>query len=444
MQISLEKPSNLERRLTVEVPEDQIAPKVQSRLEELRKSVRLDGFRQGKAPLSVIRQRFGPRVRDEIVGEVLQSSFSDALGQESLRPAGQPVIDPVSSKPGAGLTYTATFEVFPEFELAPVEQLALTRTTCEVGDADVDAMIEKLREQHREWVAVERPAADGDQLAIDFKGYVDGEIFEGGSGEDFDLELGTGMMIDGFEDGLRGQTAGSEVTLDLKFPDEYRNTELAGKPVRFEITIKKVSEPLLPSVDEAFMEKFGVAGGDMAAFRAEILTNMEKERDRAVRQRFNNEVMEKLAAANDIDIPGSLVAPEAERLRQQIARELIMRGVNPAESADEFESAVQQRAQNRVKLGLIMAEMVKQAELRADPVKVREMVENMAAGYEDPAAVVKWYYDNPEQLQQVEALCLEDMTVNWVADRAQVTEQAVTFDALMNPVQTDEKVEASS
>lgn len=444
MQISLEKPSNLERRLTVEVPEDQIAPKVQSRLEELRKSVRLDGFRQGKAPLSVIRQRFGPRVRDEIVSEVLQSSFSDALGQESLRPAGQPVIDPVSSKPGAGLTYTATFEVFPEFELAPVEQLELTRTTCEVGDADVDAMIEKLREQHREWVAVERPAADGDQLAIDFKGYVDDEIFEGGSGEDFDLELGTGMMIDGFEEGLRGQTAGSEVTLDLKFPDEYRNTDLAGKPVRFEITIKKVSEPLLPTVDAAFMEKFGVAGGDMAAFRAEILTNMEKERDRAVRQQFNNEVMEKLAAANDIDIPGSLVAPEAERLRQQIARELIMRGVNPAESADEFESAVQQRAQNRVKLGLIMAEMVKQAELRADPAKVREMVENMAAGYEDPAAVVKWYYDNPEQLQQVEALCLEDMTVNWVADRAQVTEQAVTFDALMNPVQTDEKVEASS
>jgi trigger factor len=214
--------------------------------------------------------------------------------------------------------------------------------------------------------------------------------------------------------------------------------------VRFEITIKKVSEPVLPAVDAAFMEKFGVTGGDMAAFRAEILTNMEKERERAVRQRFNNEVMEKLAEANDIDIPSSLVAPEAERLRQQIARELIMRGVNPAESADEFESAVQQRARNRVKLGLIMAEMVKQAELRADPAKVREMVENMAAGYEDPAAVVKWYYDNPEQLQQVEALCLEDMTVNWVADRAQVTEQAVTFDALMNPVQTDEKVEASS
>ncbi|MEQ8663548.1 MAG: trigger factor, partial [Gammaproteobacteria bacterium] len=231
MQISLEKPSTLERRLTVEVPEDQIAPKVQSRLTDLQKSVRLDGFRQGKAPLSVIRQRFGRRVRDEIVSEVLQSSFSEALGQESLRPAGQPVIDPVSAEPGAGLTYTATFEVFPEVTLAPVEQLTLTRTVCTVGDADVDAMVEKLREQHREWVAVERPAADGDKLAIDFKGYIDGELFEGGSGEDFEIELGSGMMIEGFEDGLRGQLAGSEVTLELRFPDEYRNDALAGKPV---------------------------------------------------------------------------------------------------------------------------------------------------------------------------------------------------------------------
>ncbi|MEQ8233281.1 MAG: trigger factor [Gammaproteobacteria bacterium] len=444
MQISLEKPSTLERRLTVEVPEEQIAPKVQSRLADLQKSVRLDGFRQGKAPLSVIRQRFGRRVREEIVGEVLQSSFSEALGQESLRPAGQPVIDPVSAEPGAGLTYTATFEVFPEIALAPVENLALTRVTCSVEDADVDAMIEKLREQHREWVAVERPAADGDQLAIDFKGFVDGEVFEGGSGEDFDLELGTGMMIEGFEDGLRGQAAGSTVTLDLAFPAEYRNEQLAGKPVRFEINVKKVSEPVLPEIDAAFMERFGVSDGDLAAFRAEVRTNMEKERDRAVRQRFNSEVMDKLAAANDVEVPESLVKPEAERLRQQIARELIMRGINPADSAQDFEAQVQQRARGRVKLGLVMAEMVKQAELRADPAKVREMVENMASGYEDPAAVVKWYYENPEQLQQVEALCLEDMTVNWIAERAQVTEQSVTFDGLMNPVQTDDKVEASS
>lgn len=444
MQISLEKPSTLERRLTVEVPEERIAGQVQSRLEELRKTVRIDGFRQGKAPLSVIRQRFGKRVRDEIVGEVLQHSFGEAVTQEALRPAGQPMIDPVSSEPGNGLRYTATFEVFPEFTLAPVENLQIVRARCDISEVDVDAMIEKLREQHKEWLAVERPAQDGDRLAIDFTGTIDGEVFNGGTGSDFDLDLGSGMMIDGFEEGLRGQSSGATVELDLRFPDDYRNTELAGKPVHFSIVIKKVSEGVLPTVDAAFIEKFGVSDANVTTFRNEIRSNIEHERDRALRQRFNNEVMSKLAEANDFAVPASLIGSEADRLRQQVARDLMMRGINPNDAGDQLEAAVAERATNRVKLGLIMAEIIKQAELRADPAKVREMVEGMAASYEDAAAVVKWYYENPEQLQQVEALCLENEVVNWVANHAQVTEESVTFDALMNPVQTDQKAEASS
>ncbi|MGB1884882.1 MAG: trigger factor [Gammaproteobacteria bacterium] len=444
MDISVEQPSALERRMTVSIPEDRIATEVKSRLDELQKTVRIDGFRQGKVPPSVIKRRFGSRVRDEIVGEVLQSTFSEAMTKEEMRPAGQPTIDSVSSDPGSGLTYTAIFEVFPEFELAPVENLTLTRPQCDVNDDDIDQMVERLREQNKDWVAVDRGAQDEDQVKIDFKGTIDGEVFEGGAGEDFDLVLGTGMMIDGFEDGLHGKKAGDSADLALQFPDDYRNEDLAGKAVRFEIDVKSVSESILPELDEAFIDKFGVSGGDIEAFRVEIRTNMEKERDRALRQRFSNDVMEKITNANDFDVPSALIGSESERLRQQVAQELIMRGVNPAEAADEFEQSVRTRAENRVKLGLIMAEIIKKAELTANPDKVRETIEGMASSYEDPSAVVKWYYDNPEQLQQIEASCLEEEVVNWVAEQATVSDESVSFDALMNPVQTDDKVEASS
>lgn len=443
MQISVEKPSTLERRLTVEVPEERIENEMKSRLENLQRSVRIDGFRQGKAPLKVVRQRFGSRVREEIVGEILQSTFSEAMTSESLRPAGQPVIDPIASPPGEGLTYTATFEVYPEIELAPVADLEIEEVACEIRDADIDVMIEKLREQNKEWLVVERAASDGDRLNIDFTGTIDGEAFEGGSGEAFDLDLGSGRMIDGFEDGLRGRTAGETVELDLRFPDEYRNEALAGKPVRFEIRVNKVLEAVLPQVDAAFIEKFGVAEGDVGKFRTEIRENMHKERERALRARLTSDVMEKLASANDVAVPESLVSAESQRIAQQMAQEMMMRGVNPSEAGDSFKEAVIERARERVKMGLLMAEIIKAAELRPRPEKVREMIENMASSYEDPAAVVKYYYDNPEHLQQVEAMCLEEEAVNWIASQAKRTQTSVTFDALMDPVQTGSKAEAT-
>jgi trigger factor len=329
MHTSVEKSTTLERRLTVEIPEDRIATEVQTRLDKLSKNARIPGFRQGKAPAKVVRQQFGSRVRDEVVGEILQSSFGEAMNKEDLRPAGQPVIDKVESAVGNGLRYTAVFEVFPQFELAPLENLAVVRRTCEIGDADVDAMIERLREQNKEWLAVERASADGDQLSIDFLGTIDGVPFEGGKGENFTINLGSGMMIEGFEAGLTGKTAGEKVVLDLRFPDEYRNTELAGKPVRFEITVNKVSEALLPELTDEFMQKFGVKEGGVEAFRAEVRQNMEKERERALRQQFTSEVMDKLAIANDFELPSALVQSEAQRLRQQVAREMSMRGLNP-------------------------------------------------------------------------------------------------------------------
>ena len=444
MHISVEKSTTLERRLTVEVPEDRIATEVQVRLDKLSKTARIPGFRQGKAPLKVVRQRFGSRVRDEVVGEILQSSFGEAMNKEDLRPAGQPVIDKVENTRGSGLRYTAVFEVFPQFELTPVDQLQLVRRTCDIGDADVDTMIEKLREQNKEWLAVERSAADGDQLSIDFVGTIEGVPFEGGAGENFTVQLGTGTMLEGFEAGLLGKAAGDKASLDLRFPDAHRNPDLAGKPVRFEITVSKVSESLLPEISASFIEKFGVKEGGVEAFRKEVRQNMEKERVRALRQQFTAEVMDKVAAANDFELPSSLIQSEAQRLRQQVAREMGMRGLNPSNAIAEFENSVLAQAHKRVKLGLVMAEIVKQAQLKADAAKVRQTIEGMAASYEDPAAVVKWYYENPQQLQQIEGMCLEDEAVNWIAGSAQVTEQSVAFDALMNPAQTDTTTEAST
>ena len=444
MHISVEKSTTLERRLTVAVPEERIATEVQTRLDKLSKTARIPGFRQGKAPLKVVRQQFGSRVRDEVVGEILQSSFGEAMNKEDLRPAGQPVIAKVENTLGSGLRYTAVFEVFPQFELSPIGQLQLVRKTCEIGDADVNAMIEKLREQNKEWLAVERPAADGDQLSIDFVGTIESVPFEGGKGENFTVQLGTGTMIEGFEAGLLGKAAGDRASLDLRFPDEYRNSELAGKPVRFEITVTKVSESVLPEITDLFIEKFGVKDGGVEAFRKEVRQNMEKERERALRQQFTAEVMDKMAAANDFDLPNSLIQSEAQRLRQQVSREMTMRGLNPSEAISEFENSVLAQAHKRVKLGLVMAEIVKTAQLKPDAVKVRQTIEGMAASYEDPAAVVKWYYENPQQLQQIEGMCLEDEAVSWIAGNARVTEHSVAFDALMNPAQTDNTTEAST
>jgi trigger factor len=251
-------------------------------------------------------------------------------------------------------------------------------------------------------------------------------------------------MIEGFESGLRGQAAGATVTLAVEFPADYRNDALAGKAASFEVTIKRVAEPLLPAVDDAFFARFGVTQGGLPAFRAEVRANMEKERDRALRQRFSAEVMERVSAANDFELPASLIENEAQRLRQQVARDLIMRGVNPNQAGEQLERTVRERARQRVKLGLVMAEIVKTAQLRADPSKVRQRIEALASSYEDAPAVVKWYYENPEQLQQVEAMCLEDEAVDWIASRAHVKTALVSFDALLNPVQTGAQPEAST
>ena len=439
MQVSVEQPSTLERKMTVEVPEEQISGRVNDRLQELGRTVKVDGFRPGKVPLKVVERRFGARVREEVLSEVMRSSFSDAMNQEDLKPAGEPTIDPVEMGPGNGMSYTATFEVYPTVELAPVETLIVDRPVCEIADVDLDKMVATLREQHKTWDEVDRAAEDGDQVIIDFEGKVDGEVFDGGVASDFELVLGTGHMIDGFEDGLVSKSAGETVELKLKFPANYRVETLADKDVEFTIEIKSVSAPVLPDLDDEFFQKFGVETGGEEDFRAEVRENMERERDRSLQRRFNSGVLEKVSDANELTLPRALVAAEMARMQQQAVQSMLQRGAQPGElDLSSMTNLFEEPAKKRVKLGLLRAEMIKDAGIVADPARVRGLVESMASSYEDSAAVVKWYYEDPQRLQEIEAMCLEDEAVTWIAERAQVNEVSISFDDLMNPGQTDE------
>ena len=331
MQVTVEKPSNLERKMIVEVPEEDINTQVTARLKDLTKRVKVDGFRPGKIPFTVMKQRFGAQVRDEVVNEVLRQSYADALNEQDLRPAGEPVIDPVEAKKGQGLKFTAAFEVFPDVALGPVEELTIERAVCEITDADVDKMVETLRKQHKTYAEVERGSQDGDQMTIDFVGKIDGEKFDGGEAEGFELEIGAGLMIEGFEDGLRGKSAGDELSLALKFPDDYQNAELAGKPVEFEIKVQKVAEAALPELNDEFFKNFGVEEGGEGAFRDEIRENMDRERERALKQKLSRDALDQLHDANELDLPKSLVESETQRMRQQTAQNMIQRGIDPSQ-----------------------------------------------------------------------------------------------------------------
>jgi len=443
MQVSVEQSGALERKMTVEVPEERIAGQVNDRLQGLGRTAKVNGFRPGKVPLKVIERRFGAKVREEVLGEIIRSTFAEAMTQEDLRPVGEPTIEPLQMKPGSGMRYTATFEVYPTVELALVEALSIERPRCEIVDADIDKMVETLREQHKTWAPVDRAAQNGDQVTVDFEGKIDAEVFDGGVASDFEIVLGTGQMIDGFEAGLLHKTLGQEVALNLKFPAAYRVEKLAGKEVKFAIKLKRIADATLPDLDDDFFKKFGVDKGGETAFRADVRGNMERERERALQRRFNSGVLNSMSEANELALPRTLVEAEISRMQRQAIQSMLQRGAKPDELDPSFiAETFDEPAQKRVKLGLLMAEMIKKAGITADPAKVRGTVESMASSYEDSAAVVKWYYDDPQRLHEIEAMCLEDEAVTWIAERAQVNEVFISFDDLMNPGQTAHTIKA--
>jgi len=427
MQVSVESTGPLERRMRVAIPEERIAGEVKERLEALRKRARIDGFRPGKAPLPVIRLRYGKQVREEVIGEVVQSTLYEALAQEKLNPAGVPTIDPESVEQNEGLEYTAVFEVYPEVELAPCSELEIEKPVTEITEQDIDDTIESIRKQRVRWEEKEGAAEEGDQIVIDFEGSIDGEPFEGGKAEDFQLVLGAGRMIEGFEEGLKGVEAGEARTIEVAFPEDYHAEALAGKKATFSVKVKRVEKSVLPELNDEFAQHLGVSGG-VEALRDEVKANMQRELDQALKSRIKQQVLDKLLEANEIELPKSLVEQEARGLAAQMQQRMRREGLGGGDKLDP--SLFTEQAKRRVGLGLIVAQIIKSQELEADPEEIRSTIEEMAEPYEQPQEVIDWYYADKRRLSDIEALVLENKVVDWVLSQAKVEEKSVPFGEL--------------
>ncbi|HEB83044.1 MAG TPA: trigger factor [Gammaproteobacteria bacterium] len=425
MQVSVEAGEGLERKLTVQVPAETVEQEVNNRLNSMKNSVRVDGFRPGKVPLKVLKQKYSQAVLQEVAGDLMQSTFRDALAQENLRPAGDPRIEAEPAVLGEAMQYTAIFEVYPEVAVASLSDMAIEKTSAEVADSDVDNMIEVLRKQKMDWQEVEREATDGDRVTIDFVGSIDGEEFDGGSGKDMPVELGSGQMIDGFEEALKGLKAGDEKTFPVTFPEDYAAKDLAGKAAEFAVTVKKVEEPKLPEIDEEFAKAFGVESGDVEQLKKEIRDNMERELNKRLRVLLKENVMDALLAANPVDVPSAIVREEAENLKKQMEAQGQGSGLDVELFMDE--------AKRRVQLGMLLAEVAKMASLNIDADAIKERIEEMSKDYDDPEEFVRYYMSNQELLGGVQTLVMEDKVVDWIAEQAKVSESNKTFDEVMNP-----------
>ncbi len=435
MQVTVETRPGLGRRMRIEVPEDRISGEIHKRLRKLAGDVHLPGFRPGKVPMKVVQQRFGSQVRNEVVGEMVQSSFVDALEQENLRPAGLPAIEPLAFKPGEGLSYTAEFDVYPEIILPPLESLKISRPTAEMGDADVDRMLETLRKQRRDWAVVERAASASDRVVIDFEGFMDDKPVENATGSEFPVELDAGRMIPGFEAGLVGSLAGEEKSLELNFPETYHAAELAGRAVVFKIKVHRVEEPSLPELDDEFAKSFGVSEGGIEKLRKEVSENMQRELADVLRNKAKQATLDALLKAQAIELPQALVDDECKQAMQRQVQELEHSGIDPKDANLDPEMFVEP-ARNRVTLGLVLAELIKEHDIKPDTHKVRERIQTIAQTYEQPEEVVSWYYGSKERLMEIETSVLEDQVVDWLLDKADVSIEKITFDDLMNPGQT--------
>ncbi len=428
MKVSIESTGNIERKLSVVVPSERIDTEVEKRLKSMRNRVKLDGFRPGKVPLSVVSQQYGDSVFQEVAGEVIQSTFYEAAEKENVRVAGLPNIEATSIGAGKDLEYIATFDTYPEFKIADASKIKLSRPVVKVSASDVDAMIDTLRKQQQDWKEVKRGAKQGDLLVVDFEGKLDGEAFEGGSAEDFSVELGAGRMLQGFEDALIGMKAGDEKEADVTFPDDYPAENLKGKNVVFAMKVKTVSAPELPKVDKAFIQKFGVEDGTQKSFKAEIKNNMEREVEQRVKSIVKQSVMEALHEAHEVDLPTALVNDEIKQVRQEMSEN--SQGADISSLPDDM---FKDQAARRVKLGLVVGEIITKNKLEKDQGKVDEMLETLAATYEDPQALIEYYRSNQQAMQTIEAAVMEEMIVDWVVDQANVNDEKMSFSELMDP-----------
>ena len=430
MQVSLESGEGLERRLLVDLPAERVEAEMDKKLKDLARHVRLDGFRPGKVPMRTIKQRFGDQVRQETYGTLIQETLYEAASEHKLMPAGEPQIELREAAEQGGLGYTAIFEVIPEVKVGDLSGQSLSRPVAQVLESDIDAMIEKLRKQRTVWNEVDRGAQDGDTVHMDFKGKIDGELFEGGSAENAPLVLGSGSMIEGFESGLLGAKAGDERTLKVKFPDDYRAEHLAGKEATFDVKVLKVAEPQLPELDEEFIKAFGVEAGTVEALREDVAKNMRHELKQKLNSITKERVMDVLVAANPMDIPKAMITQEAERMKQQMVQDMQQRG--QTSSVDLPVSVFEDQARRRVHLGLLVSEIMSAQELKADEEQVRETIAEFAESYENPQEVVDYYLNDKNARASIENLVLENQVVEWILGQVQIADENKAFSEIMD------------
>lgn len=426
MQVSVTATGGLERRLEVAIPAAQVDGEVAQRLNKISRTARLKGFRPGKAPLAVIRQQYGDQVHGEVVNDLMRSSFSEAVARENLNPAGGPRIEPIAMGPGVDLKYAAVFEVLPDVKLQPVTEIRIEKPVASVGDADLDAMIETLRKQRPAFSEVARAAAANDRVTVSFKGTIDGVAFEGGSGENIAIAIGSGQVMKEFEAALIGASAGDSREADATFDAEHPNKDLAGKTAHFSIQVGKVEEQLPAPLDEEFAKSFGIADGNIENLRNEVRANMERELNEAIRQNVRGQVLEALYKANPIELPRQLVDERVQELQVEMLRRAGVRDAKQLPPREPFEEA----ARRRVALSLLMGELVRGANLRVSRESVQEKLNEVAASYSKPDEVRRAYLQNPDMMRQIESQVLEAQAIDWVMSQAKVTDKAATFSDL--------------
>lgn len=430
MQVSVENVNSLKRRMTVKVPNAELTQEIDNRFKRLARTAKVDGFRPGKVPTKILQQQYGPAVRDEAINQLISKSLGQAFQQENLAPAGRPTIESIKDDMADVVEYVASFEVFPDIKLADFKGTALTKIVAEITDADVAEVIEKLRKQYATWKDSDVPAADGDRVTIDCEGSLDGQVFNEGTAKDMKLVLGSKSTIPGFEDGLLGAKSTEQRVLDLVFPKDYHNTKLAGQKVQFTINVKKVEKPQLPELNDELAKQLHVKSGDIAGLQSEVKTTLERELNSKLANTLKQQVMEALLKQNVFDVPHSLVHEETHQLQHQMQDRMKAYGNKqlPEMPLEMFEK----QAERRVKLGLLLPEIVKLYDLKLDDNKVKELLQRIAESYEDPEELAQWYYQDKNRLAELQAVAMEEQLVDKLVELATVTEKKMSYTEAMN------------
>ncbi|NNG80920.1 MULTISPECIES: trigger factor [Acinetobacter Taxon 24D] len=439
MQVTSEAVSGVARRLNVSVPTSRVNEQFEARLKRTAKTVKINGFRPGKVPLNVVRREYGAGIYQEVVNDVIRDTVFEAIQQEKINAVGMPNIDKVENKEDA-LVYQATVEVYPEVEVKAFDALEVERKTTEVNDKDVDQMIENLQKQRQTWAETKGMAKKDMQVTFDFEGTVDGEKFEGGTAEDFKLVLGSGRMIPGFEDGIVGMKKGEEKVIDVTFPEDYQAENLAGKAAQFKITVKQVEKPKLPEIDAEFLKIFGLTEEEgVEKLKADVRKNMDREVKNGLRNQVKAATFDALVAANEVEVPESMLAQEIDRQRQQMIQQFTQQF--GAQGAQAFDSSMlpddlfKEQAEKAVKLGVLVSKVLADAKIEVDPARVEAYINDMASSYEDPTEVIEYFNNDKQQRAQIEAVVLEDQIVDHILASAKVTDKAVSYEELLKEQQ---------